>query len=66
MMRARLAHDRLVNDDGQRETDRERLDEGYSVAREVAQYRLLLRNGHITEHEFRHAKRRLEAEHDRT
>jgi len=37
--------------------------EGYSVEREVAQYRLMLQDGHITEAEYRRHVRRLEGEH---
>lgn len=66
MLRARIAHDRLATDGGQRETTRERLNEGYRVEREVGQYHLALQEGHITQQEFRRAKQRLEAEHDRT
>jgi len=66
MLRARIAHDRLATDGGQRETNRERLNEQYRVEREVAQYHLALQGGYITEQEFRRAKQRLEAEHDRT
>lgn len=66
MLRARIAHDRLASDGGQREPTHGRLDEQYRVEREVAQYHFALQAGHITEQEFRRAKQRLEAEHDRT
>ena len=66
MLRARIAHDRLATDGGQREPNRERLNEQYRVEREVGQYHLALQEGHITEQEFRRAKQRLEVEHDRT
>jgi len=64
IQRARLAHDRLATDGGQRETTHERLGGQYNVQREVAQYHLAFREGYITEQTFRRAKQRLEAEHD--
>ena len=44
-------------------TTHERLDELYSVEREVAQYRLMLQDGHITAGEYAAHVERLEAEH---
>lgn len=66
ILRARIAHDRLATDGGQHEPTHGRLDDQYRVEREVAQYRIAHQAGHVTEQEFRRAKQRLEAEHDRT
>ena len=57
LFRARLAHERLVADGGEQTSDPIR--DGYQPEREVAQYRLMADEGHITEAEFEAAKERL-------
>ena len=58
LFRARVAHERLATDGGEQNSDPTW--SGYDPQREVAQYRLALDWGSITEVEFEDARERLE------